>query len=68
MRRFGLKGSNLFETVKWLIDHPNLIGIYFGYPEELCFEWLPKKKSVDNMLFKSSSYVWNLKLILMQFP
>jgi hypothetical protein len=29
MRKLGLEGSIFFEEVKWLVDHPNLIGIFF---------------------------------------
>ena len=29
MRKLGLEGSIFFEEVKWLVDHPNLISIFF---------------------------------------
>jgi len=34
MRKLGLEGLNIFESVEWLVNHLNLVGIFFGYSNE----------------------------------
>ena len=41
--KLGLEGFNLFQAIEWLVEHPNLIGVFFGCPEELRLEWLATK-------------------------
>ena len=41
--KLGLEGRNLFQAIEWLVEHPNLIGVFFGCPEELRLEWLATK-------------------------
>jgi uncharacterized membrane protein len=34
MRKLRLDGLNIFESVEWLVNHLNLVGIFFGYSNE----------------------------------
>ncbi|XP_042448958.1 uncharacterized protein LOC122033868 [Zingiber officinale] len=43
--KLGLEVDKLFEAVELLNEHPNLIGVFFGFPEELRLQWLAKKLS-----------------------
>ncbi|XP_042410069.1 uncharacterized protein At2g29880-like [Zingiber officinale] len=43
--KLGLEVDKLFEAVELLNEHPNLIGVFFGFPEELRLQWLTKKLS-----------------------
>jgi len=44
MRKLGLEGLIIFESVEWLVNHLNLVGIFFGYSNEPCLNGWQKKK------------------------
>jgi hypothetical protein len=50
MRKLRLEGLNIFESVEWLVNHLNLVGIFFGYSNEPRLNGWQKKNKKNRLV------------------